>query len=175
MNVAETGRAILSELTEALPGEEENFEKLAAALDSAPQIFVTAAGRSLLMVKAFAMRLMHLGYPVHVTGDVTTPALRKGDLLLAASGSGETAGILRTVIKAKDLGAVTALITANPGSSIAREAELVIGLPAQKSSQPGASLFEQELLITLDAFIAELMRTKELPPETVYSRHANLE
>ncbi len=85
MNVAETGRAILSELTEALPGEEENFEKLAAALDSAPQIFVTAAGRSLLMVKAFAMRLMHLGYPVHVTGDVTTPALRKGDLLLAAT------------------------------------------------------------------------------------------
>ncbi len=78
-------------------------------------------------------------------------------------------------MKAKDLGAVTALITANPGSSIAREAELVIGLPAQKSSQPGASLFEQELLITLDAFIAELMRTKELPPETVYSRHANLE
>ena len=112
---------------------------------------------------------------VHVTGDVTTPALRKGDLLLAASGSGETAGILRTVMKAKDLGAVTALITANPGSSIAREAELVIGLPAQKSSQPGASLFEQELLITLDAFIAELMRTKELPPETVYRRHANLE
>lgn len=29
------------------------------------------------MLKAFAMRLMHIGLKVHVVGDVVTPALQK--------------------------------------------------------------------------------------------------
>lgn len=54
------------------------------------RIFVVGTGRSELVGKAFAMRLMHLGFNVHVVGEVTTPAIRDKDCLIAISGSGET-------------------------------------------------------------------------------------
>jgi 6-phospho-3-hexuloisomerase len=59
---------------------------------AARRVFVTGAGRSGLALKMAAMRLMHLGLTVHVAGEVTTPAIGQGDLLLVASGSGTTAG-----------------------------------------------------------------------------------
>ena len=46
--------------------------------------------------KMAAMRLMHLGLTVHVVGETTAPAIRSNDLLLAASGSGTTAGVERS-------------------------------------------------------------------------------
>ncbi|HBR2675150.1 TPA: 6-phospho-3-hexuloisomerase, partial [Klebsiella pneumoniae] len=61
--------------------------RLEQAIAEANAVFVFGAGRSLLMLKAFAMRLMHIGLKVHVVGDVVTPALQKGDLLLLASAS----------------------------------------------------------------------------------------
>ncbi len=39
------------------------------------QIFVMGAGRSRLVGKAFAMRLMQLGLSVYVVGEITTPAI----------------------------------------------------------------------------------------------------
>lgn len=50
---------------------------LEQAIAEANAVFVFGAGRSLLMLKAFAMRLMHIGLKVHVVGDVVTPALQK--------------------------------------------------------------------------------------------------
>ena len=64
---------------------------LVTELRLADRIFVTGAGRSGLVLKMAAMRLMHLGLTVHVVGEITAPAIRSGDLLLAASGSGTTA------------------------------------------------------------------------------------
>ena len=60
------------------------------ALLSAKRVFVIGAGRSGLVAKAFAMRLMHLGLDIHVVGETITPALREGDILVVVSGSGET-------------------------------------------------------------------------------------
>jgi len=54
------------------------------------RIFVVGAGRSGLVARAFAMRLMHLGFSVHVVGETTTPRMDPGDLLIVISGSGET-------------------------------------------------------------------------------------
>lgn len=83
--------------------------RLEQAIAEANAIFVFGAGRSLLMLKAFAMRLMHIGLKVHVVGDVVTPALQKSDLLLLASASGETASLVNVAIKAKQLGGTVAL------------------------------------------------------------------
>ena len=68
---------------------------LVTELRLADRIFVTGAGRSGLVLKMAAMRLMHLGLTVHVVGETTAPAIRAGDLLLAASGSGTTAGVVK--------------------------------------------------------------------------------
>ncbi|MFN8450573.1 MAG: hypothetical protein U0521_18795 [Anaerolineae bacterium] len=43
-----------------------------------------------MMIKALAMRLMHLGFDTHVVGDVTTPPLGAGDLLIVSAGPGNS-------------------------------------------------------------------------------------
>ena len=48
------------------------------AILSADRIFVAGKGRSGLQMKAFAMRLMHLGLSVHVVDDVTTSCYWRG-------------------------------------------------------------------------------------------------
>ena len=71
------------------------LDALASALLAAERIFVTGEGRSGFMARAFAMRLMHLGLPVFVIGETTTPAVRGGDTVVAVSGSGSTGGTVR--------------------------------------------------------------------------------
>jgi 6-phospho-3-hexuloisomerase len=55
----------------------------------AKRIYVTGAGRSGFIAKAFGMRLMHLEFESYVVGETITPALSGGDTLVAFSGSGE--------------------------------------------------------------------------------------
>ena len=52
------------------------------------QIFVCGAGRCQYMLRAFCMRLMHLGFRAHVAGDTATPAVEPGDLVVIADGAG---------------------------------------------------------------------------------------
>lgn len=83
------------------------------------RIFVGAAGRSLLAMKFLAMRLMQIGLKVYLVGEVCTPSIREGDLLLVGSGSGETAGMIAICKKAKAAGAEVAVFTKNRNSTIA--------------------------------------------------------
>lgn len=65
-------------------------ERLVRALMRAKRVFVTGRGRSSLLTGWFAMRLMQMGFDVHVPGEVTCPRITKGDLLVAISCSGTT-------------------------------------------------------------------------------------
>ena len=107
--------AVLDELGKALravdPGE---LRALQERVGAARRVFVAGAGRSGLVVRAFAMRLMHLGLQVYVVGDVTTPAFAAGDLLVIGSGSGETDSLCAVPRKAKALGGVLAVVTIVP-------------------------------------------------------------
>ena len=80
----------------------ESIRKTTAGLDkaqtsaffqrmlAAQRVYVAGAGRSGLIARAFAMRLLHLGFDVYVVGETVTPALQPGDTLVVFSGSGET-------------------------------------------------------------------------------------
>ncbi|RXZ80797.1 6-phospho-3-hexuloisomerase [Paenibacillaceae bacterium] len=162
----------------------EQAEQLAAAIVSSSHIFVAGAGRSGLMGKAFAMRLMHMGLHAHVVGETTTPGIGANDLLIIASGSGETGSLVAMAHKAKKLGAKLATVTLSPDASIGQAADLIVqlqGAPKDQSGnsfatvQPMASLFEQTLLLFYDALIMELMARKGLNSDTMYGKHANLE
>ena len=52
------------------------------------KVLMLGAGRSGLVARAFALRLVHLGFNVYVQGETITPAIGKGDLVVAISGSG---------------------------------------------------------------------------------------
>src|ERR1700712_2340844 len=62
------------------------FDNLIEKIQQARSIFLIASGRSGFSMRSAAMRLMHLGLQVYFVGDTTTPAIKKDDLLWAASG-----------------------------------------------------------------------------------------
>lgn len=68
-----------------------DVDRFVRELVDAQRIFVAGKGRTGLQIKSFAMRLMHLGLEVFVVGDVTTPCIEAGDLLVIGSASGNTA------------------------------------------------------------------------------------
>lgn len=156
---------------------------LATELRLADRIFVTGAGRSGLVLKMAAMRLMHLGLTVHVVGETTAPAIRSGDLLLAASGSGTTAGVVKAAETAAAQGARIAVYTTNSGSPLSKAASAVVLIPAAQKTDHGSavsrqysgSLFEQVLFATTEAVFQSLWDDDAASPEELWQRHANLE
>ncbi|GKV71324.1 UNVERIFIED_CONTAM: 6-phospho-3-hexuloisomerase [Actinomycetes bacterium ARC8] len=156
---------------------------LVTELRLADRIFVAGAGRSGLVLKMAAMRLMHLGLTVHVVGETTAPAIRTGDLLLAASGSGTTAGVVKAAEAAAAHGARVAAYTTAPGSPLAAAAAAVVIIPAARKTDHGSSLtrqysgslFEQVLFAATEAVFQSLWDEDAAAPEDLWLRHANLE
>ena len=153
-------------------------------LVKAEHVYVAGGGRSGLMARAFAMRLMHLGLSTYVVGDTTTPAISKNDVLLVCSGSGQTQVTVLVSRVAKEIGANVIAITANSDSPIAQLADstLILDAPykrspggAMESSQYAGSLFEQGLLILTDAMALEIGRALGRGDHDIGQRHANLE
>ncbi|WP_337020007.1 6-phospho-3-hexuloisomerase [Oceanobacillus massiliensis] len=175
---------ILAELGHTMEQiDDAEAEKLSEGILHAKKIFVAGSGRSGLMAKAFAMRMMHVGLDPYVVGETITPNLEPEDILIIGSGSGETKSLLSMAEKARSIGAAIALVTTNPKSAIGQLSEITIDIPAQakaegtsgKSIQPMGSLFEQSLLLFYDSVILRFMDKKELHSDTMYGRHANLE
>ncbi len=183
-------QAYISQILDELRGTmrhvcNDSAEKLVDAIIDAQRIFVAGAGRSGLAMKSFAMRLMHLGFDTYVVGETVTPSITEKDVLLIGSGSGSTSSSVSSANKADAIGATIYLITIDENSPIAQVAEVILTLPAPtpkidrdlgfRSAQPMGSLFEQSLLLTLDAIILLLMERTEKTPESMFTRHANLE
>ncbi|KQQ09785.1 6-phospho-3-hexuloisomerase [Rathayibacter sp. Leaf296] len=176
---------IVAEVTAAATSltEDDRLEPVAALLADADRVFVHGAGRSGLALRMTAMRLMHLGLVVHVVGDVTTPAIREGDLLLTASGSGTTGGIVRAAQSAVDAGARVAAITTAAGSPLAGLASAVVIVPAAEkldrsgtaSAQYSGGLFEQVVVLAGDALFHALWKRRGESADELWPRHANLE
>jgi len=166
--------------------EEDGFEKLLTEITGAERIFLAGSGRSGLVIRAFASRLMHLGLKPAVVGDVTSTFAKEGDLLIIGSGSGETQSLVAMAEKARKNRLRVAVLTMAPGSTIAGLADTVCVLPGAspkvqegepqvKSIQPMGSGFEQLSLITYDAIIMALMPRLGQTSDEMFSRHANLE
>ena len=166
----------------------DDVDELVREIMKAKQIFVAGAGRSGLVMRCFAMRLMQLGLNVHVVGETTSPALESGDVLLIGSGSGKTERLINYAKLAGKAKAHLAIATTDPVTPIARLADFVISIPAptpkssqdktsQKShsDQPMGTLFEQTLGIMLDACVMILMERLKKSDDEMFSRHANLE
>ncbi len=121
MDVKEYALKITGEIERAVSDlSYDDCLRFAGRIKSANRIFLAGAGRSGFMVKAFAMRLMHMGLKAHLVGETTTPGIEKGDLLIIGSGSGETASLAVMAQKAKKIGVDIALVTIHPQSSASR-------------------------------------------------------
>ena len=101
------------------------YQQLTDMLDSANRIFIAGAGRSGLVGRFFAMRLVHSGYDTSMVGEVVTPSINAGDLLVVISGSGETEQLIAFTKKAKSMGARILLLCSKASSTIGDMADAV--------------------------------------------------
>jgi 6-phospho-3-hexuloisomerase len=172
---------IFDKISGILKATDDSYDKtLTGILDKATRIFVAGAGRSGLVAKFFAMRLMHGGYEVFVVGEIVTPSIRQGDLLLVISGSGETETMIAFAKRAKELGADLALISTKSTSTLGDMSSFVfqIGNPelyGKVVGMPMGTTFELSTLIFLEATISHVIHDKGIPEEEMRTRHANLE
>ena len=154
----------------------EVFETLVGALAGPERRwFFTGQGRSGLLARMAAMRLMHLGRRVHVVGETTTPAIRAEDVLLVVSGSGRTQTSVRQVELAKAEGATIVSVVSQIDSELARLADTLVLVAVPDSAQQGNTLFEQITLALFDAALLELVCSGAASASSMTDLHANLE
>jgi 6-phospho-3-hexuloisomerase len=172
---------ILDNLTRILNATDKSkASKLLKLVEGAGATFIGGAGRSLLVSRFFAMRLVHAGHKVYMVGEVVTPAIKEGDLLILVSGSGGTATLLPFVKKAKEVGAKLAVVSMKKSSAMADVADLVVQIGQDDSfapvkGMPMGSQFELSTLVFLEGAISELIYAKDLTEQQMRGRHANLE
>ena len=154
----------------------EDVERAARSILAHERVFVGGAGRTGLMLKAFAMRLMQIGRTVYAAGEVVTPAVEEGDLVYLASASGSTRSVLLYAETAVKAGADLFVVTASEDSPLSKIHAPDVLLPCNceggtASGQRLGSLFEQVLLLFCDAVVLALPSDED----TMRRRHANLE
>jgi len=110
------------------------------------RILVMGAGRSGLVGRAFAMRLLHLGYNAYVLGETIVPAIREGDIVIAISGSGKTKLIVTAAEAAKEAKARLIAVTSYPDSPLGRLADLVIEVPGRTKYSNETDYFARQIL-----------------------------
>ena len=153
---------------------------------AAKRIACFGVGREGLMVRALCMRLMHLGLDAHVVGDMTTPPIGPGDLLIVSAGPGGFSTALALLDVARSAGATTMVVTAQPEGDAPRLANQVVHLPAQTMANdqaeggatsllPMGSLFEAAELLFFDLVSIRLRERTGQTPEQMRNRHTNLE
>jgi len=150
------------------------IEELVDAYERGARILVMGAGRSGLVGRAFAMRLLHLGYQVAVLGETIIPRIRENDLVMALSGSGRTRLIVTAAEAAKHVGARIIAVTSYPDSPLAKLADIIVVVPGRTKIALG-TLFEDTLLVFLDGISVELMRRLGKTEEDLRNVHANIE
>jgi 6-phospho-3-hexuloisomerase len=157
------------------------------------RILVLGAGRSGLIGRAFAMRLMHLGFQVYVMGETITPSIGRGDLIIALSGSGTTKLVVTAAEIGKTVGAKIIAITSYPDSDIAELADHIVVIKGRtkvadekdyflrqlmgehEPMAPLGTVFEISMMTFLDGIVVELMRRLGLTENELRKRHATIE
>lgn len=161
---------------------EEKLEQFINMVNAHQRIFVYGTGRSGLMLKALAMRLMQMGYQAYVVGETTTPSVGKGDLLIVASASGETKSVCSAADDGAAQGTDILVITGSNDSTLSKGHMPLIRIQSDSkfseekiSVQPLGSLFEQMLLMIFDAVILKMTMQQAEANSKMAHRHASIE
>ncbi len=171
-------RYIGEKVTSALERLDPHSIVLAAEiLLRAPQIFVYGAGRSGIIGRAFAMRLVQAGFRAYVIGESVTPIVSRGDAVFILSGQGESFSSIQTANIVRREGAELIVVTSRSGSKIAHTATLLLAVefaedPERRRFAPLGTLFESASLRLTDGLIAELIRARGETEDSMRRRHA---
>jgi 6-phospho-3-hexuloisomerase len=165
--------------------DDAQVDVVVGRLARARRIVVFGGGREKLQIMGFAMRMFHMGLNASVEGDMTTPAVGQGDVLLVTCGPGYISTAQALVGVAKDAGAEVILITAQPKGRLGPMADLILHLPAQTMADdqgdrktsvlPMGSLFEGALFVLFEVMVLKLKASLNISADAMRANHTNLE
>jgi 6-phospho-3-hexuloisomerase len=182
----DTGRQACEEIAAVLDRIDDAAARpLVDAVAGAQRITLYGVGREGLMMKAFAMRLFHLGLDAHVVGDMTTPPVGPGDLLIVSAGPGDFSTVSALIGVARQAGARSLCVTAQPDGAAPQAADTVVYLPAQTMADdqapsptsilPMGSLYEGVQYVFFEVVVLQLQTRLGATPEAMRANHTNLE
>jgi len=185
MTIKEMNAKAVAELTDVINRiDPVQVDALIELLAKANRVVVYGVGREGLMLKALTMRLFHMGLDAHVVGDMTTPPVGKGDVLVVSAGPGYFSTVAGLMGVARSAGAKTICFTAQPEEKVPQSADLVVVLPAQTMADdtmgptsflPMGSLYEGVQYLFFEYLVLVLSDHLGITPEQMRATHTNLE
>src|ERR1039458_9433463 len=137
---AEVGRWLRTVLAEVqlatsavAAGDVARFDE---ALLRARRVYVAGQGRSGLVARAFAQRLMHIGFESYAVGDIISPAVGAADVFIAVTASGRTETTVSQAANAKAAGATIVTLTEMESGDLVDLSELRLLVPTRPPRRP---------------------------------------
>jgi 6-phospho-3-hexuloisomerase len=175
---SESSRYIAKKIAQILAdGGEKTTEEIIKLLLASDKVFIYGAGRSGLIGKAFAIRLVQLGLKVFFIGETTTPIVDDTDVALIISNTGETMSAIQTANIIRRVGAKVIVMTSKKTSKLAHAGNIVVSLDPEPDDEtpalaPLGTLFEDAALIFLDGIVAQIMEKRAETESKMRGRHA---
>jgi 6-phospho-3-hexuloisomerase len=169
---------ILRNVREALANiDPAMVENAIQAFIDAKKIFIYGVGRSGLIGQAFAVRLVQMGFDVHFVGDMTTPFVDEGDLVIIVSNTGETMSAVQTANIVRRVGARVIAVTSNPNSKLGHASNIILEVGQTKDDQkkrlaPLGTIFEDAALVMFDSMVPLIMERTDQNEASLRRRHA---
>ncbi len=170
--------------------DENDLTEITSLIIKAKKIYVLGIGHSGMFGKIFSMKLNHVGLKAYTVFDEINPPFEKDDVFIAISQSGETSTIISLVQKAKKIGGKVVGITSNEGSTLCKLSDAILNVEkvsddvtfkalvaiGDKNNQNLLGLlFGFNIYILLYSIIIMITKEKGETPESINSRHANLQ
>lgn len=178
-------KGALQELGDCLGAiDPDQFDASVTRISQARRLALYGVGREGLQIKGLAMRLFHLGLKAAVVGDMTTPPVGAGDLLIVSAGPGYFSTVAALIDVARDSGAGVLLVTAEPSGPLAERSDVVLTIPAQtmasdqgtrQSVLPMGSLYEGAQYVAFELLVLAVRDRIGVTPEAMRANHTNLE
>ena len=156
--------------------KDPQLEHVADLIDQADRVYYFGIGSSSLVAREMKVRLMRLGVAGEVVTDQdgftwTTSILDSSCLVLVFSLSGKTNAITDSLVKAKENGAKTVLVTANPACVHHDFTEVVPAAPLPSNTYIDRISAVLPLLIVVDLIYVHFLSKNRDEKETVFNRY----
>lgn len=156
--------------------KDPQLEYVADLIDQADRVYYFGIGSSSLVAREMKLRLMRLGVAGEVVTDQdgftwTTSILDSSCLVLGFSLSGKTNAITDSLVKAKENGAKTVLVTANPACVHHDFTEVVPAAPLPSNTYIDRISAVLPLLIVVDLIYTHFLSKNRDEKETVFNRY----
>jgi 6-phospho-3-hexuloisomerase len=174
----DTSAYILNEVKNALEKvDDTKIDDIVDAILAAETIFIYGVGRSGLVGKSFAVRLVQMGLDVHFVGDMTTPIVESNDLVIIISNTGETMSAVQTANIVRRIGAKVVSVTSAAHSKLGSASNIILEITPCRDDQrkkyaPLGTLFEVATSILLDSLVPMLMARLNQSESSLRRRHA---